>query len=70
MTDADVCAQMSLGEPTISLAALAELRAFLDSTVRSQKHSAERADTQAGVESDSPGDAAPGAIESRWEAPE
>jgi hypothetical protein len=54
MTDADVCAQMSVGEPTISLAALAELRAFLDSTLRSQEHTTEHADAQAGPESGSP----------------
>jgi hypothetical protein len=53
MTDADVCAPMSLGEPTISLTALAELRAFLDSALRSQEHTTEHADAQAGLESGS-----------------
>jgi hypothetical protein len=32
--DAETCAQMSAGEPTIGLAALAELRSFLDSRFR------------------------------------
>jgi hypothetical protein len=30
MTDAETCAQMPAGEPSISLTALAELRSFLD----------------------------------------
>src|SRR6266851_9643128 len=34
MMDADVCAQMSAGEPAISLAALAQLRSFLDTWLR------------------------------------
>jgi hypothetical protein len=65
MTDADVCAQMSVGEPTISLAALADLRAFLDSTRRSQEHAAEHANAKAALGSGS----ARSATESRWEAP-
>jgi len=70
MTDADICATMSLGEPTISLAALTELRAFLDSTIQSQKHTAEHADANGRQKSGSRGHAASGAKESRWEAPE
>jgi hypothetical protein len=70
MTDADICARMSLGEPTISLTALAELRAVLDSMLQSQEHTAEHAAAKARHESGSRGHAVSGAKESRWEAPE
>jgi hypothetical protein len=70
MTDADVCARVSLGPPTISLAALAELREFLDSWFRDQRHTGEPAGVQAAPD---PGSLRPdshGATESPWEAPE
>lgn len=84
MTDADLCAQMSVGEPTISLPALAELRAFLDSWFRDQGHTAEHADAekgnslsfligapmQAGPDSGSPCPNSRSETESRWEVPE
>jgi hypothetical protein len=70
MTDADVCAQMSLGEPTIGLAALAELRGFLDSWLRDQANTADPGAVNAMLDSGSPGPDRRGKTESRWEAPE
>ena len=70
MTDAEICAQMSLGEPQASLAALTELRAFLDWLHRNQAISADRSARKATLDSGSTDSDAPGKTESRWEAPE
>jgi hypothetical protein len=70
MTDADVCAQMSLGEPIVGLAALTELRSFLDSWRRDQTNSADRTATKATLDFSSQAPEARRKTESRWEAPE
>ncbi len=67
MTDAETCAQMSAGEPSIGLAALAELRSFLDSRLQDRPNDAGIAGAQPSVGSDSQ---SPPESESRWEAPE
>lgn len=56
MTDADVCTHMLMGEPMVSLAALTELRSFLDSWLRDQTNTADADDHDK--------------TQSRWEAPE
>jgi hypothetical protein len=60
MTDAEICAQMSLGEPQVSLAALTELRAFLDWLHRNQANSADRSAQKATLDSRSTDSDAPG----------
>jgi hypothetical protein len=67
MTDAETCAQMSAGEPAIGLAALVELRSFLDSRLRDRPIDAGIAGSQPSVGSD-PQPARES--ESRWEDPE
>ena len=68
MMDADVCAQMSAGEPAISLAALAQLRSFLDTWLRDHSSGAGGVGAQTSVGPLSP--ATQSESESRWEAPE
>jgi hypothetical protein len=51
MTDADVCAQMSLGEPIVSLAALMELRVLLEWWHRNRSNSADRCVQKATLDS-------------------
>jgi hypothetical protein len=70
MTDADVCAQMLMGEPMVNLAALTELRSFLDSWLRDQGNTADptTGDVRPDSGSRSPNDR--GKTESGWEAPE
>ena len=67
MTDAETCAQMSAGEPSISLAALAELRSFLDTWFRERPNGAGIAGARPSLGSDSRQQSE---SESRWEAPE
>jgi hypothetical protein len=67
MMDAETCAQMSVGEPTISVPALAQLRSFLDTWLRDHPNAAGIADTQPSVGPDSQQQPE---SESRWEAPE
>ena len=68
MMDAETCAQMSVGEPTISVPALAQLRSFLDTWLRDHPNAAGSAGAEQSVGSNSP--ATRSESESRWEAPE
>jgi hypothetical protein len=70
MTNAEVCAQISEGEPTISLDALAQLRSFLDALLRDQASTADSAGAQESLGTDPPGSSTQSETESRWEAPE
>jgi len=65
MTDGETCAQISAGEPSIGLAALAELRAFLDFRLQDRPNDAGIAG-EPSVGSDS--QATRSESESRWEA--
>ena len=67
MMDAETCAQMSVGEPTIGVPALAQLRSFLDTWLRDHPNAAGSAGAEPSVGPDSQQQPE---SESRWEAPE
>lgn len=67
MMAAETCAQMSVGEPTIGVPALAQSRSFLDTWLRDHPNAAGSAGAELSVGPDSQQQPE---SESRWEAPE